>query len=83
MGGRKDDKTLQEIPIPDGLKTIPEELRTSAEPYDVGQMWARFAESIRSGKSAEPDFDFAVKRHRLLDAIRRASDTGQRQKVTL
>jgi predicted dehydrogenase len=83
MGARKDDKTLQEIPIPERLKTIPEELRTSAEPYDVGQMWQRFAEAIRTGKPAEPDFDFAVKRHRLLDAIRRASETGQRQKVNL
>ena len=29
----------------------------------------------------EADFDHAVRRHRMLDAIRRASETGQRQKV--
>jgi hypothetical protein len=28
----------------------------------------------------EPDFDHAVRRHRTLDAIVRASQTGQRQK---
>jgi predicted dehydrogenase len=44
-------------------------------------MWVRFAEAIRGGARVEPDFDFAVRRHRLLDAVRRASDTGQRQKV--
>jgi predicted dehydrogenase len=46
-------------------------------------MWVNFAEAIRTGKSVEPDFDHAVRRHRMLDAIRRASDTGQRQKVVL
>jgi predicted dehydrogenase len=39
----------------------------------------RMAEGIREGKSASPDFDVAVKRHQLLDAIQKASDTGIRQ----
>jgi len=34
------------------------------------------AEGIREGKSVSPDFDAAVKRHHLLDAIQKASDTG-------
>lgn len=83
MGGRKDDKTLQEIPIPERLKHVPEPVRAGGASYDVGEMWVRFAEAIRSDSAVEPDFDFAVKRHRLLDAIRRASETGQRQKVVL
>ena len=41
----------------------------------------RFAESIRNGSSARPGFDAAVSRHRLLDAIMRASDTGMKQVV--
>jgi len=81
MGGRKDDKALQEIAVPERLKTVPEGVRNSAEGYDVGQMWARFADAIRTGKPLEPDFDFAVRRHKTLDAIRRASETGQRQKI--
>jgi len=50
----------------------------------VGQMWVKFAEAIRAGANADPnlpDFDHAVRRHRTLDAIVRASQTGQRQKV--
>jgi len=83
MGGRKDDKTLQPLPVPERLKWVPEEVRNVGPSYDVGQMWVKFAEAIRSGTRIEPDFDHAVRRHRMLDAIRRAAETGQRQKVAL
>ena len=83
MGGHKDDKTLTELPIPDRLKWVPEEVRGLGAGYDVGQMWVKFAEAIRTNTRIEPDFDSAVRRHRMLDAIVRASETGQRQKVVL
>ena len=44
-------------------------------------MWVNFARAIRTGVPAEPGFDHAVLRHKLLDAIQTASDTGQRQKL--
>jgi predicted dehydrogenase len=47
--------------------------------YNVAQLYARLAESIRHGKPASPSFANAVMRHRLLDAITRASETGQKQ----
>jgi predicted dehydrogenase len=81
MGGRKDDKSMQPLEVPERLKRVPEEVRGLSEGYDVGQMWMNFAEAIRTGKRIEPDFDSAVRRHRMLDAIQRASDTGQRQKI--
>ncbi len=83
MGGKKDDKALQELPVPERLKWVPEEVRGLGPSYDVGQMWVNFAKAIRAGKNVEPDFDHAVRRHRMLDAIVRASQTGQRQKVVL
>jgi len=83
MGGRKDDTALKELEIPERLKWVPEEVRKSGEPYDVGQMWVKFAEAIRTNTRVDPDFDFAVRRHRTLDAIVRASETGQRQNVVL
>jgi predicted dehydrogenase len=83
MGGHKDDKVLQHLPVPERLKWVPEEVRKVGRAYDVGQMWVNFAKAIRSGKGVEPDFDHAVRRHRMLDAIVRASETGQRQKVVL
>ena len=83
MGGHKDDKALQELPVPERFKWVPEAVRNDGPAYDVGQMWVKFAEAIRTGSNIEPDFDHAVRRHRMLDAIVRASQTGQRQKVVL
>lgn len=83
MGGHKDDKALKELPVPERLKWVPEEVRNVGRAYDVGQMWVKFAEAIRTGTPIEPGFDHAVRRHRMLDAIVRASATGQRQKVVL
>ena len=80
FGGHKDDAKMQELPVPDRLKCVPEVVRQSGPGYDVGQMWVRFADAIRTNTPAEPDFDFAVRRHRMLDAIRRASDTGSVRK---
>jgi predicted dehydrogenase len=80
LGGHKEDKALQELEVPERFKRVPGSLRSGPE-YDVGQMWVAFAEGIRSGAEIEPDFDHAVRRHRTLDAIVRASETGQRQKV--
>jgi predicted dehydrogenase len=65
------------------LKGVSEAVRGDGSAYDVGQMWVKFAEAIRTGSSIESDFDHAVRRHRMLDAIVRASQTGQRQKVVL
>src|SRR4029077_10409280 len=85
MGGHKDDKAPQELSVPERFKWLPEAVR-NGPPYDVGQMWVKFAEAIRTGSNADPnlpDFDHAMRRHRTLDAIVRASQTGQRQKVVL
>lgn len=49
----------------------------AGEPYNVGQMYSRFAQAIRTGQGGHPDFDTAVGLHRFLDDIRRASDTGK------
>ncbi len=83
MGGHQDDKTLQELAVPERFKWVPEAVRNGPE-YDVGQMWVKFAEAIRTGSNEDfdlPDFDHAVRRHRSLDAIVRASQSGQRQKI--
>jgi len=83
MGGRREDQGPQELLVPERLKWVPEEVRGGGASYDVGQMWVKFAESIRTGARVEANFDHAVRRHRMLDAIVRASESGQRQTVKL
>ena len=80
LGGHGSDSELVELPVPDRLRWVPDSVQAGV-PFNVAQMWSRFADAIRTGERVEPDFDSAVARHRLLDAIQRASDTGQRQVV--
>ena len=67
----------------------PEELEPArtmpnGAPYNVGQLYSRFAAAIRGAADPElplPDFEHAVGLHRLIDAIRQSSDEGRRVAV--
>jgi predicted dehydrogenase len=50
-------------------------------PANVAETYARLAEDLRTGGRTLPDFEDARRLTRLLDAIDRASDTGQRQRL--
>ena len=78
FGGKGGNSALEEIAIPPRHTWVPESV-PQGPPFNIAQLWGRFAKAIRSGERAEPDFDTAVTRHKLLDAIQRASDTGQSQ----
>jgi len=76
--GAQAGKPLADLSIPESYRRVPPAVATGL-PFNVAQLYMRMAEGIREGKSASPDFDVAVKRHRLLDVIQNASDTGVRQ----
>lgn len=78
LGGRRDDSELHQLPIPGRLTWVPDSVPVGP-PFNVGQMWSRFADSIRTGNTMEPDFSTAVQRHRMMSVIQLASDTGKRQ----
>jgi len=78
QGARSDEKELAELPIPGKYRWVPGGVAPDSR-YNVAQLYARLAESIRDAKPVSPDFDAAVARHRLLDAIVRASETGEKQ----
>ena len=78
LGGRRGDAGLAELPVPQRLTWVPDSVPRGT-PFNVAQMWSRFADAIRNGESVEPDFDTAVTRHRFLNVVQRASDTGRRQ----
>ena len=79
-GARGGAKELAELLIPAKYRWVPEGTSTDSR-YNVAQLYVRLAESIREGQPATPGFDAAVVRHRLLDAIVRASESGQKQVV--
>jgi predicted dehydrogenase len=68
---------LAPLPIPAKYRFAPQDVPSDS--YNVAQLYAKLAESIREGGPAYPSFAAAVTRHRLLDAIMRASETGQKQ----
>jgi predicted dehydrogenase len=69
---------LAPLPIPAKYRFVPQDVPADS-PYNVAQLYARLADSIRGGGPAHPSFAAAVTRHRLLDAIVQASETGQKQ----
>ena len=77
-GARGDSGALAELPIPGKYRWVPEWVSPDS-PYNVAQLYVRLAECIRGSKPVSPGFDAAVTRHRLLDAIVRASETGMKQ----
>jgi predicted dehydrogenase len=81
-GGRGTDRALQALPIPDRLSTGPAGV-PPGEPFNVARMYQSFAQAIRTGQRAEPDFATAVRRHTLVEAVQAASDQGRRVSVTL
>ena len=76
--GAQAGKPLADLSIPERYRWIPPAVPAGL-PFNVAQLYRRMAEGIREGKSVSPDFDVAVNRHQLLDAIQKASDTGSRQ----
>lgn len=74
--GAKRNETLKELPVPDRFILVPEGTPKGAA-FNVAQAYARYADASNGVKDFEPGFNLAVRRHRLLEAMERASDTGQ------
>ena len=77
MGGRGEAASLEELDVPDRLTWIPGTV-PSGFPFSVAQMFRRLGNAINGGRSAEPDFQHGVKRHRLLESIQSSSDQGSK-----
>lgn len=75
FGGRGDEKSLSRLEVPANYRKVSESLTGPA--LSVAEEYARFAEGTEAEDSL-PDFEAAVKLHRLLDAIERSATTGER-----
>src|SRR2546422_1665938 len=67
---------LSDLAVPERFVYVPADF-PRGDPFNVGQMYALFADAIRTGQSRVPTFDTAVDLHRFIDAIKQASDTGR------
>ena len=76
--GAQKSQALKDLPIPDRFMHVPPTF-PKGDPFNVGQMYALFAEGIRSGKPNPrlPAFDSAVELHRFIDTIQEASNSGR------
>jgi predicted dehydrogenase len=74
--GARDGNALAPIPVPPHL-TVTAPGTPAGEAVNVGQLYTLFAHAIRDGKGGHPDFATAVELHRLIDAIKEASNSGR------
>ena len=74
--GAKGSHELKDLSIPQRFVYVPDDF-PQGDPFNVGQLYALFAEAIRTGQNRQPTFDTAVELHRFIDTIKQASDTGR------
>jgi predicted dehydrogenase len=77
-GASGEQSSLEVLPVPDQNRWSPQ---VAGPSVNVAEAWARFARDYREGTHFCPTFDDAVTRHRMLDAIETAAETGQRQQL--
>jgi predicted dehydrogenase len=73
-------EALAAMPVPARYKVVPEGM-PGGQPYNVAQAYARAADALRGRGAFDVDFNLAVQRHKLIDAIERSAATGRSVKV--
>jgi predicted dehydrogenase len=76
----KGKEPLGPMPVPPKYRFAPEGT-PGGQPFNVAQAYARAADALRGRGSFDVDFNLAVQRHKLIDAIERSSATGRSVKV--
>ena len=68
------------MPVPVKYRIAPD-TTPAGQPYNVAQAYARAAAALGGAGTFDVDFDLAVRRHKLIDAIERSAATGRSMKV--
>ena len=76
LQGARNGDGLADLDIP-AHHTYVLEGMPQGDPYNVGQLYYLFGQAIEAESKSYPDFDTAVDLHRLVGAIRQASDEGK------
>jgi predicted dehydrogenase len=77
LQGAQGSNKLADLEVPARYTCVLEGM-PRGEPFNVGQMYYRFGEAIRSGVPCEPNFDTAVELHQFIDNIRESSEQGRK-----
>jgi predicted dehydrogenase len=71
---RGDERTLLPLEVPAGYRNFP---ALDMAAGNVAEVYARFADDLRNGTRHTADFDHAVRRYKLVEAIERSAASGQ------
>jgi predicted dehydrogenase len=80
LHGGRGKESMASMPVPPKYRLAPEGM-LDGQPYNVAQAYVRMGDALRAGRSFGVDFDLAVQRHKLIDAIERSSASGQSVRV--
>lgn len=78
-GARGATTRVIDLPVPASCRWAPDGTPEGL-PYNLAQAYLRLADDFSRGSESVPTFDDAVVRHRMIDAIERAAETGRRQR---
>lgn len=76
-GAKKNQEQAGVLEVPKDFFLIPESLDLPV--YNIAQNYALVLNDLKAGTNQAPRFEDALTTHQLLDAIQKASKTGQRQ----
>jgi predicted dehydrogenase len=74
------DGAMAEVEPPAEYRLIPADM-AAGPGRNVAQAYARFAKAMRTGEAGSPNFDDAIKRHALIDAMERSHVEGKAIKL--
>ncbi|MGF6571841.1 putative dehydrogenase [Paraburkholderia sp. GAS333] len=75
-GAHGDNLPLVPLPVPASYDRLPESDLPSAV-LELAQLYAAFADDVRTGSHTAPTFEHAVRLHELLDAAVESSESGR------
>ena len=76
LQGCRQGNSPEDLEVPEEYAFAPDGT-PAGEPFNVGQMYHRFAQAILSGENCQPDFAAAAGLHRLIDNVVKASEEGR------
>ena len=79
--GAQRSHELQDLSIPERFVYVPPDF-PKGDPFNIGQLYALFAEAIRTGHNRAPTFDTAVELHHFVDTLKQASDEGRELSIS-